>query len=93
MIVATPAIHPTAVRKALAYKDEDENPRVIEYGTYRDDPEASGAADDDADDTTSMRREINALNRQSNLDSFVERNRTHHTDLVNDANRWADSRN
>ncbi|GAB7337054.1 hypothetical protein MBLNU457_g2462t1 [Dothideomycetes sp. NU457] len=93
VIVATPAIHPTAVRKALAYKDEDENPRVIEYGAYRDDPETAGAADDDADDTTSMRREIDALNRQSNLDSFVERNRTHHTDLVNDANRWAESRN
>jgi len=94
--VTTPAVHPSAVRKALAFKDEGENegnPRVIEYGSYRDDPEADGAAHDDGDDTTSVRREINALNRQSNLDSFVEGNRTHHSDLVDDSNRWAESRN
>lgn len=96
VIVATPAVHPIAVRKVLQssgfVEDVDDvedgrgndTPRRIEYARYRDDPEAETPVGDE----TSVRREINALNNQSNLASLVEGQRMHPSVLINDSNKW-----
>jgi len=88
-------VHPSAVRRVLHIGDaneQDENhgaSRAIEYERYRDEPDADTGVNDDNDDT-SMRAEINNLNRQSNLASVVEGGRLHPSALVNDSNKWRD---
>jgi len=103
VIVATPAVHPSAVRRAMQQAggfveegdgdgdgDEgDAGARQIEYGRYRDDPEATETEGDE----TSVRREINALNNQSSLASLVEGHRVHPSALVDDSNKWREEPN
>lgn len=94
-MTATPVAQPKVLRKVLQPASAAlPGGEAEEHGgeRYHDDEDADAEDDDDGDDDgleqTSVRREINKLNSQSNIATLVESNRSRPSKLNAEAGRW-----